>query len=262
VSFICVLVTLEAISARCFGSSSCANCIDCGLKLVSLVFFAVIVLISVIVAAELAACIVVSVFCKDVDENSLSYIQMAVGGNKTDPYSDAYNASRYYIRGDMYNPILGYAESADQFITQIVELYKDFRYELKVVGMMCPDINDINLETIGLEAEGILDKSREVLKGTNIYPYYSGIVRQGACNRFMASLGWIILFQTTTGLVCFPVCILMVHRYLVHFAAWKRFEDEEEESSSSEEEEGEDGEDRSNTEEDVETNGVAKPWAP
>jgi len=243
VSAICILIILEAIAAGCFGSSSVAKCVDCGLKLASLLFFLIIVLIAAIAGVELSVCIAASEFCTDVDANALEYVQWAVGGNETNPYSDAYNATRYYISGDVHNPILGYAESAEKYITQIVRLYKDMKLQLNLVGVMCPAINDINLEDIGDQAEQILGRCREILNGTNVYPYYEGILRKGICGRVIPSIGWVILFQLVAGLGFFPVCVMLTHCYLVRFAAWKHSldgsdEEAEDEEGSSEEQSG------------------------
>lgn len=252
VSIICLLILIEAIAARCFNSSMLADCVDCGLKVASILFFLVIVVVAAIAAVELAACVTASVFCMHVDENSLEYIQMAVGGNETDPYSDAYNASRYYVRGDMYNPIVGYAEAADKYITQVVDIYKDVEDQISMVGKFCPGINDINVEAIGAEAESILGHVRRILNGTNVYPYYEGIVRNGACQRIVASLGWIVLFQIVMGIVLFPVCILVAHFFLVRFATWKHFVDDDRGSSDSEEDsDGEEDEDSGKADEDL-----------
>jgi len=249
VSCICFLILIEGIAARCFNSSAFADCVDCGLKCASLLFFVVIVITAAIAAVELAVCVTLSVFCMDVDENTLSYVQMAVGGNETDPYSDAYNASRYYIKGDMYNPISSYAEAAEKYISQVTDIYKDLEGELQMVSKLCPGVSQIDLETIGGQAETILGKVRGLLNGTNVYPYYDGIVRKGACLRVVASLGWIVFFQVAMGLICFPVCILMTHYFLVKFAIWKHFVDDEGESSDSEEN-SEEEEDSSALEED------------
>jgi len=243
VSVICLLLLVEAIAARCFNSSMLADCVDCGLKAAALLFFVIMVVVAVIAAAEIGACVVASVFCRHVDENSLAYIQMAVGGNETDPYSDAYNASRFYVRGDMYNPIVGYAEAADKYIGQVVVIYQDLEKQIKMVGHLCPGINDINVELIGNQAETILKEVRRILNGTNVWPYYDGIVREGVCKRVVASLGWIAFFQISMGLICFPLCIVVAHFFLARFAAWKHFVDDDRGSSDSEADSDEDDED-------------------
>merc|ERR1712151_1144265 len=72
---ISAFIVLESVLTRACGTSTLAWEEDCCLRLASGLFFLVILLVSFISAAELEAGIGASLFCENVDENVLSYLE-------------------------------------------------------------------------------------------------------------------------------------------------------------------------------------------
>ncbi|CAE7237419.1 grpE [Symbiodinium pilosum] len=88
--------------------------------------------------------------------------------------------------------------------------------------MACPAFFALDVNAIAVQAREILDRARRLLKGENIYPYYWKIIRAGTCNVVISGVGWMWLLQVLVGIVLFPLCAILTHKFLVDWAAWQK----------------------------------------
>merc|ERR1712151_1328597 len=56
--------------------------------------------------------------------------------------------------------------------------------------------------------------------GENVWPYYNRVVRAGACDSIVEDIGWSSSLMFVVGLVLFPLCAMVTHRFLVQWAEW------------------------------------------
>ncbi|CAE7942269.1 grpE [Symbiodinium sp. KB8] len=218
VAFICIGIVVEATCTTCCRSSSLARCVDVGLKLSALLFGLIVFVVAVLVCVETVVLIALSKFCEDVDHNVLSYVNSTT-------YNISYiipEIANYYIRGGDRNPIDEYDTLAMKYINQIQDYYNQAAIGVAGLGLACPAFFDLDVNAIATKARGILGKARELLKGENIYPYYRKVVRAGICNVVISGVGWMWLLQVVVGMVLFPTCAILTHRFLVSWAAWQK----------------------------------------
>ncbi|CAK9082448.1 unnamed protein product [Durusdinium trenchii] len=213
---ICGGIVLEATMTTCCRSSSLTRCVDTGLKLAAVIFALIILVVTFLIFVETILLITLSKFCEDVDNNVLSYIN-----------STTWNVSNvipeiaeYYIRGADKNPIVEYDTLALKYINQIQDYYMKASIALAGFGMVCPAFMTLDVNAIARKAKDILARARILLKGDNIYPYYIQVVRWGICNIVISGVGWMWVLQVVVGLVLFPLCAILTHKFLVGWAAW------------------------------------------
>lgn len=215
---ICALIVLEATMTTCCRNSSITKCVDAGLKLAAALFSLIILVVAILICVETILMIILSKFCEDVDHNVLSYIN-----------STTYNISgvipeiaNYYIRGAEKNPVMEYDALARKYINQIQDYYDKAKIGLAGFGLACPAFFKLDVDDIAIKARQILDRAKNLLKGNNIYPYYRQVVRKGICNVVIAGVGWMWLLQVVTGLILFPLCAILTHKFLVGWTAWMK----------------------------------------
>merc|ERR1740120_516362 len=88
-------------------------------------------------------------------------------------------------------------------------------------GSVCPTLNEISLAQVIPPVKDTLREIKRLLRASNIYPYYDGVVHQVVCGSVVDTLGWTVVTQAIVGLVCFPVCAVLTHRFLSSWADWK-----------------------------------------
>jgi len=195
-----------------------ARCEDLGLKISAAAFGLVVFLFSVLVSAESFGMIALSKFCEDVDQNVLDYVN-ATTSNISYMIPEL---AHYYIRGTAKNPIDEYDTLAMKYLNQIQEYYNTASLGFATLGMACPAFNELDVNAIVAKAHAILDRARKLLKGDNIYPYYMKVVRKGTCSALINGVGWMWILQVLVGIVLFPLCAILTHKFLVEWAAWEK----------------------------------------
>lgn len=188
------------------------RCTGCCLgALAPLVMMPTVVVVTVAAAVQLDLGIVTSSFCKDVDSNSLAYIQSIAGSN-----SATYELSRYYIEGTGTNPLLEQLNSSDRELAQVDDTMNKFG---KQVAMFCPKWKGLPELKDGIStAQESLQTGFSLLSPQNIYPYYNSAVRQNLCQTVVIGLAWLVLFQASVGLIALPILIHLGTKYLKNLA--------------------------------------------
>ncbi|CAJ1382997.1 unnamed protein product [Effrenium voratum] len=219
---ICGLIVIEALTTEICRNSAFAKCVDSGLRLAAVVFALVIFTVTILVFAETVMMIVLSKFCEDVDHNVLLYVNATTHSIS----AQIPELANYYIRGSEHNPVVEYDNLATKYINQIQDYYQKASIGLAGLGLACPAFFKLDVNDIAHKARAILTRARGLLAGENIYPYYTKVVRTGACDIIIAGVGWMWLLQIVVGLILFPLCAVLTHRFLVRWAAWCQIKQE------------------------------------
>lgn len=199
----CAAMVLIVAAPQCM--RPCTGC--CLGALAPLIMMPTVVVVTVAAAAQLDLGIVTSSFCKNVDSNSIAYIQSIEGSNST-----TYELSLYYIQGKGKNPLLEQLQSADAELVQVGDTLNNFGDQ---VAAFCPEWKGLPDLKDGIKSAHVsLQSGFSLLSPQNIYPYYNKAVRQDLCQTMVIGLGWLVLFQASVGLVALPVLILLGTKYL------------------------------------------------
>merc|ERR1712107_501254 len=123
---------------------------------------------------------------------------------------------------------------AEHYITNTERLFHEYRLSVNMVEQACPELADINVTRIALEAQDVLDESKHLLSGENVWPYYDRVVRAGACDSIIETIGLLSSLMFVVGLIFFPLCAILTHRFLLRWADWAAwFEASEEKKKNS-----------------------------
>jgi len=219
-------MVLEAVLTRCFGTSTLAREEDLAMHFAAVLFFLVIVFVAAISAAEVAVGIAASLFCDNVDDNILQYGAFFLTNHTNLPASERelmMNLSTFYISGRGTSPLNTKAMTLKKYVKAIILYYKlDVIQDNKQAPQeICPAFQNISASDVLLPAKYTLHNMSQILRASNIYPYYHGVVHEIFCGSIIATLGWTVITQAIVGLICFPACAILTHRFLSSWAVWK-----------------------------------------
>eukprot|EP00931_Biecheleriopsis_adriatica_P102927 TRINITY_DN77830_c0_g1_i1.p1 TRINITY_DN77830_c0_g1~~TRINITY_DN77830_c0_g1_i1.p1 ORF type:complete len:460 (-),score=116.12 TRINITY_DN77830_c0_g1_i1:47-1402(-) len=203
----CVLV-MVAVMSSCTGR--CTGC--CLRSLGPLLLAPTVVAVAVAASVQLEVGIVTSSFCKDVDSNSLAYIQKAAGRNST-----TYQLSAYYIEGKGTNPLLEDLGLAAQQLDEVNASVEKFGMQVET---FCTWKGLASIEDGIAAANQSLETGNQLLSAGNVYPFYDKAVRQDLCRTVVIGLGWLVLFQVAVGLLLLPLLTCVGHGYLKAKRGW------------------------------------------
>jgi len=222
-------IVMEAILTKACGTSTLAREEDCGLRVASVLFFLVIVLVACMSAMQVLAGITGSLFCEDVDNNVLSYVKHHA--LKPDPVSQNismkkemfYNMSVFYITGSTQNPLAPKVQRLIKYLKVIFSYYKKdaIQDNKEAPSSICQGLSNLSVKQILQPTVYLLHNASGLLRAANIYPYYHDVVHTTICGSFVETLGVTIFTQTIVGFVFFPACAILTHRFLGSWAAWK-----------------------------------------
>merc|ERR1711879_851522 len=136
--------------------SAFGDAADKTLQYSSIAFVLLIILVSICTGLILLGVITLSQFCVNVDHNLYDSIVYSTGPNMT----EVHNISQFYLFGNRRNPIIGYADMAEHYITNTERVYQEQRLAIRMVEQACPELGDINVTRIFLEAKDVLDESK------------------------------------------------------------------------------------------------------
>jgi len=211
--------------ARFFGSPATAQWEDKGLAICAVVFVLIIVLVAVSCAAIMSVVIGSAQICTNIDQNVVHYVNREVDAGKVNPIFA--NVSRFYVLGDVYNPLNEFADDIRDYIGAVVDLWDDYRVPIvnpqsiscKPLGELDKDLTHIH--TVILDT---LKTAAGLFSAANMYRYYQETVHDGVCNHSPRSLGQYCLQQAVVGLILFPLCAMCTHNYLSHHVSKRRLE--------------------------------------
>merc|ERR1711879_738355 len=112
------------------------------------------------------------------------------------------------------------ADMAEKYVNHIERVYHENRHAFNMVETACPELLDVNVSRIAIEAREVLDNCKVILAGDNVWPYYNRVIRAGACDSIVESIGWSSSLIFVVGLVFFPLCAILTHRFLARWANW------------------------------------------
>jgi len=217
ISLLCLGMVLEAVAVEMCDSSTLAFEVDCSLRIATILFAVVIIIVSAVGAFELWVANFLSLLCIDVDENALHAIQSQAG------QGELHNVSLHYIVGQGYNPLAEMLQSADEMVFDIGKEYGAIHGMLGFLGKvaMCPVTKFLHVNNLTASARHLLNAVSPLVDNSRVYPYYEEIVRKGMCGTVINALGWILLAQLTIGFLCFPLCVYFTHKFLTRWAIWE-----------------------------------------
>lgn len=219
-------MVLEAILTRLFGTSTVARGEDIAMHVAAVFFFLVIVFVAAISAAEVAVGIAASLFCDNVDDNILQYGAFYLSNHTDLPASQRemmINLTTFYVRGGLPSPLGTKMMTLKKYVRAIILYYQvDFVQDNKQAPQeICPAFQNISANDVFRPMKYTLHNMSQVLRASNVYPYYDGVVHQIMCGSVIATLGWTVVTQAIVGLICFPACAVLTHRFLSSWAVWK-----------------------------------------
>lgn len=215
-SILAALMLAEVLFARHSGSAKTAHYEDQGLVFCAGLFVLLIILVAAASAAMLSILIGVGQICRDIDANVVEYVeQVTEGWNGT--AANCVDITKFYVQGDVFNPLFGYTEQVHIDIDTIVGFWEEYTdLIVKPQSLSCKAVGDIDMDNIYNVSKDLLGTMQQLLNATNVYPYYKGVVHDGICNHMAGSFGLYWLQQLLVGLVFFPLCAMATHSYLAH----------------------------------------------
>jgi len=179
-------------------------------------FVALIILLTTAIAtAELAFGIASSVICLDVDRYSMHYIKAYAPRTESVVHDLIVNAARHYLRGDVGNPIEALIDEAHMTLDQAVDLYKEDRFIVDLVGITCLPLYEIDVKQLADTATGLMSEARKLVAAANIWPTYQGVVQDEFCHQLLDGTAWMVVFQVAICLIWFPITVVHVHHFLL-----------------------------------------------
>lgn len=223
---ICIIILGEALITISCKSSSCAKCVDVGLRISAIFFVLIILVVAVTVAVSSTMAITFSHFCREPEINTLEYVKYYANSSTVE------KATQFYLQGDVINPIQKMAQLAKKYIVGLKNVYQSFDWVVHFAESLCSKAKWLNITTLADESLAVLTHANEILKGSNIWPFYTHLVRSGVCGNLVASLSLMVIFQCTVGLILFPICAVLTHRFLAAWSDWEQYVEDGGESDS------------------------------
>jgi hypothetical protein len=219
-------LVMEALLTQRCATGALAKAEDCGMRLSAGIFFVAILLVAVIATTELVVGIVASIFCRDVDDNILVYMDWAL--EEKSNMSNVtqlliYHTAEHYMTGRVANPIVPKVSTLRKYAKVIHGyLHQDMVNDNKEVpSAVCPGLEGLSTGAVFGVGQQLLRNASQLMRTSNIYPYYHNVVHQAMCGSFIDTLGNIMVMQVIVGILCFPLCAILTHRFLGSWAAWK-----------------------------------------
>lgn len=213
----------------------------------SLLLVGVMIVLILVVAVQLAFNVALSSICANIDDTT---VQLA-GAIKVHNSSIVSNIARFYIKGDIYNPLHQVLELAKVYFDEVVYFYKKIRWLFKASAISCHDMREIEMDNIAKEIKSVVHNVTKLLDAKNLYPYWKNTSQDIVCGRITGQLSVLILVQFIAGFLLFPLSICLAQRYLYKITPLRMFnganrdlerEWEDEEDSEWEQDQEEDNE--------------------
>jgi len=215
-ALVCLGILLEAVVTVCCNTSSCARCADASLKGATVCFVLIVLLVTIVVAVLSTAGVGISQFCQDPDYNTRAYAAYYANS------SEIAETVQHYVEGQVTSPVKAIISISRKYIQNLEQIFEALQGVVNTFEKLCAAAKSVNVTTLAVTAIEILNNAEMLLDEHNIWPYYEGIVRKGICYDLVNTLGLMCCFQSVIGLILFPICAIMTHRFLVK---WAHYED-------------------------------------
>jgi len=221
---VCLIILAEAMVTVYVGTSSCARCVDSGLRMSAVVFVLIILIVAATIAVGSTIGITASHFCMEPDDNAITYVRyFANKTNSTTLEMTIDETTGYYLTGQVLNPIISMSQKARKYIVSIEKVYKLFKPVVDNMEALCTTESGINVTSLATEAYDVLGHAQTLLDGRNVWPFYENAVRKGICTDLTLSLLLMVIFQCIVGLILFPICAVLTHRFLVQWSDYEKW---------------------------------------
>uniref|UniRef100_A0A7S2NM59 Uncharacterized protein n=1 Tax=Zooxanthella nutricula TaxID=1333877 RepID=A0A7S2NM59_9DINO len=200
----CIIIFVMVWATRSLAGRGRCSC-RCIHVLGAAVFAPAVLLIAALAACELGGAMAMASFCVDPTENALSIIHKL--GNQ-----HSYGISRYYLRGDGNNPLIGVVES--------IEACEADLKNGRGVSRFLPEGDWSQLTPLVADLRAPLDQLQRLLDPVHVYKRYED-VHKIACPTMVNGLGWLIVSQLAVGLLCLPVLGCMADTFFDRRVAWQ-----------------------------------------
>lgn len=234
-----LIIVMEALASKCFNAGNVAECLSRWMMVKAIIYAAMVLTMAAFAGFGVAAMVVWSQFCVGIDDNILDILHDVDIWNMTNmtntSQADLEETIRYYIKGDVYNPLLGYVDTAQSYANQIVHIYDQFKGLVDATAISCPVLKEIDVSDLALKASHLLGASRKLLSAETIWPYYKEGVHDLACNHNLKDGGWFAVITILESFILFPICCISTHNFLTQWAKWKKAQSNEEDSDDFEE---------------------------
>lgn len=214
--FTCLAILGEAYITVRIGSSSCAQCVETGLRVATIVFVMIILLVAISITVSSTIAITASHFCIHPDKNTMAYSSLA---NST----MVGNATRFYVMGDTLNPIFTMSQVARKYLLGLNGVFLRFKPLVNFAQSLCTTSRQLNLTALAVEAIDVLENADRILQAQKLWPYYQLVVRRGVCKDLTRNLSQMVVLQFIIGLILFPTCAIATHSFLVKWSAWEQY---------------------------------------
>jgi len=191
VSVIIVVLVFCSYSGKCSGSEirTCS----------SILFAPTILAVALASTCEMWMGIATGSFCINAEANELALAQHSYGTASVE-----YQLGLYYFAQNSTNPLL---ENLDQAAMYVNRVNSTLAAVQQLIYLNCG--TRVNKLVTGLQADFTVANTTitfadNLLSQQHISPYYQAVVPEGVCQKLVSGVGWLIVFQLITGLLCLP----------------------------------------------------------
>jgi len=223
-SIFALIMLAEVFIARFFGSPATARCENKGLAICAIFFVLIIIFVAATCAAILSVLIGSAQICSDIDQNVVDFVNAEVEAAEVGHLFA--NVSRFYVLGDVYNPLNQFADDIHEYIQNVLDIWREYHESIvKPQSLSCKPLGDLDKDIEGIRDVVLanLRTARGLFSAANTYRYYRETVHGGICNQMPKSLGQYCIQQALVGLILFPLCAMFTHNYLAHHVSKRRF---------------------------------------
>lgn len=207
------LSSLVLIAER-VGPKCAKRCETCEHTCVGLSFVApAILIVALLSAAELAACIGTASFCLHSDSVALDYLEATLQASP-----GALDLARFYFRGttSSINPALQSVHRAESAISRSIAWVAWYREPL---ARSCPEWDFMNVTRNLLTVQHGLSQAADLLDPYTVYSFYDVSVHGLVCRNTVQGIIVLVAFQLILGFICIPVLALTASTLLDSLAS-------------------------------------------
>eukprot|EP00403_Amphidinium_massartii_P011245 CAMPEP_0178423724 /NCGR_PEP_ID=MMETSP0689_2-20121128/27834_1 /TAXON_ID=160604 /ORGANISM="Amphidinium massartii, Strain CS-259" /LENGTH=476 /DNA_ID=CAMNT_0020045323 /DNA_START=12 /DNA_END=1442 /DNA_ORIENTATION=+ len=209
--WVVICCILEGLAVCCAQTGRCTRLFLC--VMTPCIFAPTVLVVALTSAAQMWTGVTVSSFCKDVDSNTLAWVQHATGENST-----VYAFTEYYLTDNGTNPIIAELEEAHEQLEAVNSSAASLE---GLAALYCPSwsgnpelVADLN------KASDLIQGAEDMIGYSRVHQYYNVAVRRDACGTVIIGLGWLVLAQVIVGLCMLPLLTCASDEYLHKRARW------------------------------------------
>lgn len=172
-----------------------------------------VLLITLVSAVVLVACVVLGTFCGNASQNVVNLVSATKGaGNRT---GNITNVVDYYLTGSPdHNFINEGLTTVQNVMTPLSAAQWAIIPAINVLGLFCNRVQNALLPDLLSTAVPTVKMALPFVRRDSVYRHYDQIVHQGVCGQLSFSMGWYFATQFIAGLILLPCIAVKSHRYI------------------------------------------------